>query len=61
MKLCCFQVNGWNWTTSSQVKFARFKRPKDTCFLSYVEYRPNVAVLCKTELAKRRSYRRSGE
>jgi hypothetical protein len=50
MKFCCLQVNGWNWRTSLWVKLVRFRRPKVTCFLSYVKYRlnTNTAVLWKT-------------
>jgi hypothetical protein len=33
------QVNGWNWRTPSQVKLARFRSSKVTCFLAYVEYK----------------------
>jgi hypothetical protein len=36
------QVNGWDWGTSPYMKLARFRRPKDAYFLSYVEYRPNT-------------------
>jgi hypothetical protein len=42
MKFCCLHVNGWNWRTSSEVKLARFRKPKATCFLSYAENRPNT-------------------
>jgi hypothetical protein len=41
MKFCSLHVNGWNWRISSSVKLARFRKPKVTCFLSYVKYRPN--------------------
>jgi hypothetical protein len=36
------------------VKLARFRKPKATCFLSYVKYRPktNIAILWKTGNAK---------
>jgi hypothetical protein len=30
------------------MKLARLRKPKAACFLSYVEYRPNTAVLGKT-------------
>jgi hypothetical protein len=30
------------------VKLARFKKPKATCFLSYVEYRPNINTISIT-------------
>jgi hypothetical protein len=26
------------------VKLARFRKPKAACFLSYVEYRPNINI-----------------
>jgi hypothetical protein len=42
MKFCLPQVNGWNWRISSYVKLTRFRNSKSTCFLSYVEYRPNA-------------------
>jgi hypothetical protein len=42
MKFCHFQVNGWNWRTSSEVRIARLRRPKAACSPSYVEYRPNA-------------------
>jgi hypothetical protein len=29
-KICHLQVNGWTWRTSSEVKLARFRRPKVT-------------------------------
>jgi hypothetical protein len=41
------------------VKLARFERPKATCFLSYIEYRPNTntAILFKkTGNTNERSY-----
>jgi hypothetical protein len=49
--------------TGEHDQLARFRRPKATCFLSYVEYRPNTntAMLCKTNHAKGRSYTREGE
>jgi hypothetical protein len=42
IKFCHSQVNGWKWRTSSYVKLARFRRPKATCSLSNVDYRPNT-------------------
>jgi hypothetical protein len=47
MKLCHLQVNGWNWRISSKAKLARLRRPKITCSLSYVDYRPktNIVIL----------------
>jgi hypothetical protein len=39
------------------VKLARFRKPKATCFLSYVEYRPktNASNIMKTGHTKGRS------
>jgi hypothetical protein len=36
MKCCHFQVNGWNWRTSSKEKLVRFRSSKTSCFLSCV-------------------------
>jgi hypothetical protein len=40
MKLCYLQVNGWNCRTSCKAKKAKLKKPKVSCFLSYVDARP---------------------
>jgi hypothetical protein len=40
-EFCHLQVNGQNWRTLSKVMLARLRRPKTSCSLSYVEYRPN--------------------
>jgi hypothetical protein len=37
------------------VKIARFKKPKATNFLSYVEYRPNTNI---SNIMKNRSHKR---
>jgi hypothetical protein len=54
MKFCCLQVNGWNWRTSSYKWSARFRRPKATCFLSYMDYEPNIntAILLKQAILR---------
>jgi hypothetical protein len=41
-KICHSQVRGRNWRTSPSVKLARIRRPKATCSLSHVDYRPNI-------------------
>jgi hypothetical protein len=60
MKFCHLQVNG---TRECHLKLVRFRRPKATCFLSYVEYKPNTntAILWKTDHAKGRSHMRESK
>jgi hypothetical protein len=41
-EILSFQVNGWSWRTSSEVKLARFRKPKTSCFLSYLRHRSNT-------------------
>jgi hypothetical protein len=36
MKLCHLQVNGWNWRISSQVKLAKFRKPKVSHLFSLI-------------------------
>jgi hypothetical protein len=58
MKFCHLWVNGWNRRTSSSMKLVKFRRPKATCFLSYVEYSPNMNtsnIIKETGHAKGRS------
>jgi hypothetical protein len=47
----------------SQVKLARLRKPKDTCFLSYVKYRPNTKYsnTMKNRSLKGRSHMRGGD
>jgi hypothetical protein len=47
MKFCHLQENGWNCRTSPEVKLGGLRRPKITCSLSYVDYRPktNAVIL----------------
>jgi hypothetical protein len=43
------KVNGCNWRTSRQVKLARIRNTKDTCFLSYVEERSKDKYIHKNK------------
>jgi hypothetical protein len=47
MKFCHWQVNRWNWRTSSSAKVARLRRPKIACSSSYVNYsdKTNAIIL----------------
>jgi hypothetical protein len=47
MKFCHLQVNRWIWRTSSRVKLARLRRPKEPHVLPHVDYRPktNASIL----------------
>jgi hypothetical protein len=47
MTFCHFQVNGWNWRTSSSAKLARLRRWKITCSSLYADYSPktNAGIL----------------
>jgi hypothetical protein len=63
MKFCHLQVNGWNWTTSSEERLSKFRRPKAAYFLSYLEYNranKNTAILLKIGHTKGRSHMTRG-
>jgi hypothetical protein len=52
-KFSLLLVNEWNWRTSSSVNSAMFRKQKAICFLSYVEYRPNINT---SSIMENRSY-----
>jgi hypothetical protein len=49
-EMLSFQVNGWNWRTSSWVRFARIRRPKIVCSPSYVDTRCRAKAVMLLDL-----------
>jgi hypothetical protein len=52
MKSYHLQVSGWNWRTSSSVRFARLRKPKIVCSPSYVDFRSKINAVILIDMGQ---------